>query len=141
MKKRSILLAFVGACIGCAILATFMIWLTRSDSYRGGFRSVLVERLALVCDFFGADSKASDLRYEAHRIAYDLIQVEIPYVGEEEGNKLRDDIRQAEPRVLRWGQDFECQWSGGVESGVYKFNVPRDEEVDFRSKIRSMNVK
>lgn len=118
-----------------------MIGLTSSDSYQRGLRAAFVERLALVCDFFGADSNANDLRYEAHKIAYDLIQVEIPYVGEEEGNKLRDDIPQAEPRVLRWGRDFECQWSGGVESGVYKFNVPRDEEVDFRGKLRSMNLK
>lgn len=94
--------------------------------------------MASAADFVGATSKAAQLRWKAHIIADDLIQVEIPYTGQDRGDWLTRHIFQSEPRVLTWGRAFECEWSGGVESGILKFYVPRSEEVAFRAKIRSL---
>jgi hypothetical protein len=137
-KKTAYQFAILGIFI-CLASVPLTLGLLGSLSTAGrGFRSIYLEGLAIICDQAGAEMSAYNLRYAAHKIDYDLVQIEIPFSSDDEMKTLLTEAARIEPRILAWGHELECQWVKGEEVGFYKINVPKNEEQGLRTKINEL---
>lgn len=121
MKKKTAIAITSSAGILCVAVLPFLIGTIRQKDIPDGLRVNYLMGLSTLFDWVGVDFYAFDLEFNARKVHFDLLPLEVTFRNDLESRLIRAEAEVIEPNIHVWGMEGVSYSSG---EGLHRFYVP-----------------
>lgn len=105
----------------CVAVLPLLIGTIRQKDIPDGLRVNYLMGLSTLFDWIGADIYALDLEFNARKVHFDLLPLEVTFRNDLESRLIRAEAEVIEPNIHVWGMEGVSYSSG---EGLHRFYVP-----------------